>query len=274
MAAIGCSSMRLPTTRSTCSIRPASSRAGIRARSGSRATTQPEIIGQHFSRFYTEEDRAAGLPRTGAEDGGAQRAASSTRAGASARTARASGPMSSSTRSATPVGEPHRLRQGHARLDRAQGGRGDAAAKRGAVPPAGPGRHRLRHLHARSRRTRDQLERGRRAHQGLPAPTRSSASTSRASIPKRIGPPDCRSTRSRLPRARDASSRKAGASARTAPVSGRMSSSTPIRDDDGAIDRLRQGHARHDRAAGSAAAPSSRRGRLCSSRRRWRRSAS
>ena len=27
-----------------------------------------EILGQHFSRFYTEQDRATGLPATGARD--------------------------------------------------------------------------------------------------------------------------------------------------------------------------------------------------------------
>ncbi len=47
-----------------------------------------EIIGQHFSRFYTEEDRAAGEPERGAGDGRRARAASRRRAGASARTAR------------------------------------------------------------------------------------------------------------------------------------------------------------------------------------------
>ena len=42
------------------------------------------------------------------------------------------------------VGRADRLRQDHPRPDRAQSGRGGAAAKRGAVPAAGPGRHRLR----------------------------------------------------------------------------------------------------------------------------------
>ena len=36
--------------------------AGTPARSASRATRADEIIGQHFSRFYTEHDRAAGVP--------------------------------------------------------------------------------------------------------------------------------------------------------------------------------------------------------------------
>ena len=54
------------------------------------------------------------------------------------------------------------------------------------------GRHRLRHLHARPGGTRHQLERRGRAHQGLRARTRSSASTSPAStrprMPRRQSP--------------------------------------------------------------------------------------
>ena len=30
--------------------------------SSSRATAEDEIVGEHFSRFYTQEDREAGLP--------------------------------------------------------------------------------------------------------------------------------------------------------------------------------------------------------------------
>ena len=54
-----------------------------------------EIIGQHFSRFYTPEDRAAGIPA---------KAGSTRRAGGSARTAAASGPTWSSIRSSCPAG--------------------------------------------------------------------------------------------------------------------------------------------------------------------------
>lgn len=60
-----------------------------------------EILGEHFSRFYVEEDRAAGIPEralaTALEQGRFEG-----RAGASARTAAASGRMSSSIRSAAP----------------------------------------------------------------------------------------------------------------------------------------------------------------------------
>jgi PAS domain S-box-containing protein len=55
--------------------------------------TADDIVGQHFSRFYTKEDRAAGLP--------AHVLATNPKAGASARTAAGFGRQSSSTRSAT-----------------------------------------------------------------------------------------------------------------------------------------------------------------------------
>ncbi len=55
----------LPTTRSTCWTRADRSPAGTWAPSASRAYAPDEIIGEHFSQFYTEEDRAAGLPGTG-----------------------------------------------------------------------------------------------------------------------------------------------------------------------------------------------------------------
>ena len=59
-----------------------------------------EIIGTHFSRFYTEEDRAAGLPRARFRSR-RTRAASRAKAGGSARTARGSGQTLSSTLFAT-----------------------------------------------------------------------------------------------------------------------------------------------------------------------------
>ena len=53
-----------------------------------------EILGEHFSRFYTAEDRAAGMPARALRDRAEARASSKPRAGACARTARASGPTS------------------------------------------------------------------------------------------------------------------------------------------------------------------------------------
>ena len=51
----------LPTTPCSCWIRMAWWSAGIRARED-QGLQADEIIGQHFSRFYTEQDRAAGMP--------------------------------------------------------------------------------------------------------------------------------------------------------------------------------------------------------------------
>ena len=81
---------------STCSIPNGIVTAGTPAPSASRATRADEIIGQHFSRFYTEHDRAAGVPAQRAAARPRTRAASRTRAGACARTAACSGPTSSS----------------------------------------------------------------------------------------------------------------------------------------------------------------------------------
>ena len=59
-----------------------------------------EIVGQHFSRFYTEEDKAAGIPRIALAT--AEREGRFEAEGwRCARTARGSGPASSSTRCAT-----------------------------------------------------------------------------------------------------------------------------------------------------------------------------
>ena len=125
-----------------------------------------------------------------------------------------------------PGGRADRLRQDHARPDRAPPGRGGAAAQRGAVPPAGPGRHRLRHLHARSRRPGHQLERRRPAHQGLPA--RRDHRPALLALLHRGGSREraSRARRSRRRCARAASRRRAGACARTAAASGPTSSST------------------------------------------------
>jgi PAS domain S-box-containing protein len=59
-----------------------------------------EIIGKHFSNFYTDEDKATGLPKRALETA-ARMESSRARDGASGRTARSFGPMSSSIRSST-----------------------------------------------------------------------------------------------------------------------------------------------------------------------------
>jgi len=59
-----------------------------------------EILGQNFSRFYSEEDRMAGLPSRALDTAAREKAGSRPRGGASARTDPDSGRMSSSIRSA------------------------------------------------------------------------------------------------------------------------------------------------------------------------------
>ena len=127
-----------------------------------------EIIGQHFSRFYTEEDRKAGLPARALET--ARREGQVRKR----RLARPQGrhPVLGACRhrsDPSPSGRARRLCQNHARPDRAQASRADAQAQRRAIPAAGAGRHRLRHLHARPRRQCLQLESRRAADQGLRA---------------------------------------------------------------------------------------------------------
>ena len=55
--ASGCWWKASPITRSSCSTRREGDQLESGRRSGSRATHREEIVGQHFSRFYTEEDR-------------------------------------------------------------------------------------------------------------------------------------------------------------------------------------------------------------------------
>ena len=55
-----------------------------------------EIVGKHFSTFYTDEDREAGMPQRCWKRRGAK-ASSKAKAGGSARTGHASGRASSST---------------------------------------------------------------------------------------------------------------------------------------------------------------------------------
>ena len=52
------------TTPSSCSTPRAGSPTGTSAPQRIKGYSAEEIIGQHFSRFYTEEDRAAGVPRS------------------------------------------------------------------------------------------------------------------------------------------------------------------------------------------------------------------
>ena len=66
--------------------------------------TRDEIIGQHFSRFYTEEDRQKGVPPRHCDTRRTPEN-SKPKAGGCARTEAGSGRASSSMRSAMPTGE-------------------------------------------------------------------------------------------------------------------------------------------------------------------------
>ena len=63
-----------------------------------------EIVGQHFSRFYTPADQANGKPARALEHSQRSTAVTKKKAGASARTARSSGRASSSTPSRRTAG--------------------------------------------------------------------------------------------------------------------------------------------------------------------------
>ena len=114
--------------------------------------------------------------------GRAKSAASRTKAGACARTARSSGPTSSSRACSTTTARVLGFSKITRDLTERRAPRRTAAPQRRALPPARRGRARLRDLHARPRRARRQLERRRASGQGLPGRRRSSAATSPCSI--------------------------------------------------------------------------------------------
>ena len=207
--------------------------------------------------------RAARRPR--------ERAASTTKAGGCARTARRfwANVVIDPIRDAT--GELIGFAKVTRDLTERQRAEEALRRERGALPPAGPGRHRLRHLHAGPDGPHHQLERRRRADQGLPAEEiiGQHFSLFYTEEDARAGEP---ARRSRPPRAKAASRRRAGACARTARASGpRRHRSDPRRRGEligfakitRDITERRQAQQELDRRA-----------RRCSSRRRWKRSAS
>ena len=235
-----------------------------------------EIIGQHFSRLlHRGRPRAPACRRRRSRPPSAT-ASSRTRAGACARTARASGRMSSSIPIRDAVGRAAGLRQDHPRPHRTQGGRAGAARERGAVPPAGAGRHRLRDLHARRRRAASRA--------GIPG-----AERIKGYAPRR----DHRPALLALLHRGGPRRRRAGTGAATrAARDGRFEKEgwrvrkdgtrfwahvviDPIRDDDGAAASASP-RSRATSPSGATAQQQARRrrARRCSSRRRWRRSAS
>ena len=81
--------------------------------------TKSEAIGKHFSMFYTPEDREKGTPLPRAGDGSDARQVRSRSAGACARTATRFWASVVIDAIYNDAGASHRLRQGHARPDRA-----------------------------------------------------------------------------------------------------------------------------------------------------------
>ena len=208
-----------------------------------------EIIGQHFSTLLSARGRrrAAG-PSTSwsvAARGGPLRGRGLARA--QGRHA-ASGPTSSSPRCATATGELRGFAKVTRDLTERRAPRKSAAPERGALPAAGRERPGLRDLHARPRRPRRELERRAPSASRATRPRRSSASTSRVSIRRRT----CAAAR---PDDELAGARRDG---RFEDEGWRVRKDgtrfwanvviTALRDADGDAARLRQGHARPDRA--------------------------
>ncbi len=127
--------------------------------------TAEEIIGDHFSRFYTEEERAAGVParslRLAAETG---------RFSTEGWRCRKDGSRFWAMVVIDPIHQDGKL-IGFAKITRdmteQRSSATGSAGERAPLPSAGRGRDRLRHLHAQPGGTRHQLERRGRAHQGL-----------------------------------------------------------------------------------------------------------
>ena len=210
---------------STCSIRPASSSAGTPARRSSRAIGRARSSAS-ISRVLHARGPGRRPAGEGPSGGGGERAF---------RGRRLAGPqgrqplLGERRRRADPrrPGTPDRLRQGHPRHHRADGGPGGAARERAPLPAAGRRRRRLRHLHARPERHHHQLERRRRADQGLYGRRDHRPAFLALLHARRTAPPACRPASSRPPGARAATRPKAGACARTAAASGPRCRSTP-----------------------------------------------
>ena len=122
----------------------------------------------------------------------ARRASSKARAGACARTAAASGRSVVIDRDPRRRRRADRLRQDHPRHDRADARRKQSLREsERTLPAAGPGRHRLRDLHARPEGHVTNWNAGAAAHQGLCRRRDHRAAFLAASTPTRIATPAC-----------------------------------------------------------------------------------
>ena len=255
---------RVPARLRDLPARPVRPRRDVeRRRAAAEGLQADEIIGRHFSRSIPEEDVAAGLP---------ERILEAARADGPPRGRRLAGPQGRLAvlgrrrdhRAARRGRHARRLRQGDARpheppaRDRAAAGaaRGAADGQRRAraVPAAGHERARLRDLHARPDGPHPDLERRAPSASRATAPTRSSAGTSSSSTP-----PEARARRHP-----DHELEVAAREGRFEEEGWRVRKDgtrfwanvviTALRDARGGARRLRQGHARPDRAPPGAAA--------------------
>ena len=170
-----------PTTRSSCST----PRARALVERGRRAAQGLPRRGDHRPPFlrvlHRRTSRATGPPTSCCAR--ARTAASRTRAGACARTARASGPTWSSRRCATRTATLRRLRQGHARPHRAPRSTRSAARRARSASACWSRACRTTRSSCSTPRAASRAGTPAPSASRATAPTRSSASTSRVFYP-------------------------------------------------------------------------------------------
>jgi PAS domain S-box-containing protein len=182
--------------------------------------TADEIVGHHFSRFYTAEDRTKGLPARVLDA-----AAREGRYEAEGWRVRKDGSRFWASVVVDAIRNKDGVLEGFAKVTR------DITERRMAQEAVRESERQFRLLVAGVTTTRSSCStRTASSSAGMPvrsasratSPRRSSASISRASIPSAIAPPARRLVRSTPPCSRDASRPRPGACARTEACSGRM----------------------------------------------------
>ena len=166
-----------------------------------------EIIGQHFSQFFTPEDRAAGLPAN------APREAEGRASRPKGWRVRKDGSRFWANAVVEPIrdgqGRADRLCQGHPRHHRTRGGRRRRCARASAASACSSKASSTTPSTCSIRRRDHQLERRRRAHEGLSAGRDHRPAFLALLHARRTAPPACRPACSR-PRGARAASRPKG----------------------------------------------------------------